>query len=240
MKHLVIHQDRRRGSGFFHECHMVWTLKGGGSGLVLSRIITGSDPATHYGSENPVIVRRLDRLKARIDRGEHFARGALFTETPRIGKSATCRLQGQHFRVVGELYYAIATEPRYVVMPSTVDSPNSFQSVPGSTSRWSDYLKAHKLKLPGERGAALRQLVSEIVLFCEPVGPAEFSTREYVDLMYPLLSQRRATRGEKERAYFASAKSLAQALGEAILGVSVRTIERRVHLQLDRPGEYGL
>ncbi|MGH9867067.1 MAG: hypothetical protein ACREAA_02735 [Candidatus Polarisedimenticolia bacterium] len=85
----------------------------------------------------------------------------------------------------------------------------------------------------------LRQLTGEIVPFCKRVGPNEFTTTDYTELMYPLLSQRRATRGEAERAYYASAKSLAQALGQAILEVSVKTIERRLHLQLDVPGEYG-
>lgn len=238
MKHVVIHQDRRHGDFFFHECHCVWTLRREPhDATIVTRIITGSDPEVHYGTDDPVIRRRVDRLKRRIDRGEHFVSGPLFSGTPRIGSKAD-RLRGEDFMIVGELHFALAAEPRFVVDsdPGSPRAERQFTSVPGTQPRWADYVVAHQDKNPQERRKRLENLLEELLTFCQPFSPGLQPRRR--EQFLPILMQRRRTKGSGERAYYASAQSLAMALGAETLEVSVRNIKRRLHLT-DRPGDFS-
>jgi len=240
MKHVVIHQDWHGRSGSFHECYRVWTLKGGTQNLIVSLIITGSEPAVYYGTDDPEIRHRVDRLKKqRIDRGEHFASGPLFSGVPRIGPRAE-RVRTEDLIIVGRLHSALASEPRDVVLPeetsATGESVRQYQSVPGSKARWSDYLAAHHEKSSHARQKRLDDLLDEIMTFCWPCSPGVQRKRR--EQFRVILNRRRRTRGQGERAYYASPESLAMAMGAETLNVSVRNIKRRLHFG-PQPGDFS-
>src|SRR5262245_35433556 len=79
--HLVLHQHRPDDSFFFHECSDARRHRLSGVGDIVSLILTGSretagpdlpwkrfkHSVVYYGCDHPTAIRRVDRLRRRIE-----------------------------------------------------------------------------------------------------------------------------------------------------------------------------
>lgn len=240
VKHLIIHQHRRKGILSIHDCHLVWTLKKPGiSDAVLSRIITGSHPKVHYGSEHSEIRRRVNHHKLRIEKGKCFAGGSLGSSGPRIGPKATERYRTEELHFVGEFYFALAANPRpkRIRIPdgSTMGWRDTWQTNPGVPSLWCAYREAHREGNEARRSRLFRELLDEFWSLCPCLPTGKGPTKRLREEFSSIMKRIRRTRGDHFSPAFKSAKTLALALAAAYLNPSdpesvQKTLCRRVSL----------
>lgn len=237
--HLVIHQHVHR-ERLFHECHRSWALplklRAVGR-LVVSRIITGSDSRIDYGSDDPEIVCRVDRLRRRIEGGICFAGGPIT-----LASSGQRRKQHPESRSL----YLLVEEIERDLLDSTVRwracsirfrevYENSKTSpvewvISGTDTRpclWERITDTHLPEVEAmDRNGTLEVIARELAIVSRPFERIATSERPLRRLAQ-ILGSRSGVGGGSRRFAYLSPRSLARALAEEVVSCSGRTIRRR-------------